>query len=114
MDDMTDLFHQKIAQANPQSVTPQPPRLDLWVELHVSGKTVISGVITGHPKHPDGMRILTSSIQGYDAEGNKRYAVTQRSRYELGERLEVKDTSYFLKALGSAQVLSGADKGTIC
>ncbi len=91
------------------------PMLDLWVELFVQGRKTISGVISHHPKHQDGMRILTSAIDEIiqDGAGNS-FAKTKNSIYRLGTKIEIKDKSHFFNAASSAKALDSIDKMTIC
>jgi hypothetical protein len=112
MEDVTGFFNEAFATLVPKE--DQIPALDLWIELYVSGRTVISGVISNHTRYPDGMRILTSSIQGYETEAGITYAMTKNSKYQLGERLEVVDQSHFLSAVGAAQVVSSFERQTVC
>ncbi len=83
------------------------PKLDNWSELRVTDYVVISGVISRHPKHPNGMRILTSLVEsyGYDQEG-RIFAQTKNSRYELGRRIEVCSSEYRMDSLASANAIT--------
>jgi hypothetical protein len=95
MTDVTGFFDQPLLPIEPDLLT--VPKLDNWIELRVTNKVVISGVISRHPKYPTGMRILTSAIEGYasSAEGQV-FAQTQNSKYELGERLEAYGQEHLL------------------
>lgn len=84
MEDITQIF-----TADP---TPQPntdfPFLDRWSEMMIQGRIVISGYIFNHAKYPEGMKISTSSIEGYTAADNGDIiALTKNSKYRLGKRL---------------------------
>ncbi len=112
MEDITGFFTSNVSAMD----TPEKgvPKLDLWIELRASGRAVISGVISRHPKYPDGMRILTSSLEGYTSDQDcKIYAMTKNSKYELGEKLEVGDPSRLISASGFAEVVTDLEKETI-
>jgi hypothetical protein len=114
IEDITGIFTSEIELPLHQ-IRDQISKLDLWIELTVHGRVVMSGVISNHHHYPDGMRILTSSVEGYssDAEGNV-YALTRNSKYLLGDRLSVQDESHLFKAAVSAMALDNMDKMTIC
>ncbi len=91
------------------------PKLDHWIELEVSGRMLISGVISRHPEYPTGMRILTSTIEGYTSDVDARvYTVTKNSKYELGERLEVHNQEHIFGAISSAHAITANAQQTIC
>ncbi len=84
MEDITQLM---VADAPVRDET-QLPFLDQWSEIVMNGRDVISGIISSHPRYPTGMKISTSTIEGYttDNQGNI-IAMTKNSRYRLGERI---------------------------
>ena len=84
MEDITQLM---VADAPIRDET-QLPFLDQWSEIVMNGRVVISGIISSHPRYPTGMKISTSTIEGYttDNQGNI-IAMTKNSRYRLGERV---------------------------
>lgn len=84
MEDITQLF----AAESPAKDEANMPFLDQWSEMVINGRVVISGLISNHPRYPEGMKISTSSIEGYttDDRGNI-VAMTKNSRYRLGERV---------------------------
>jgi hypothetical protein len=113
---MMNLVNPVVAgELNPSASGESIPKLDLWVEMTVQGRTVISGVISNHDRYPDGMRILSSAVEGYvKNDDGLLFALTKNSKYELGERIAIKDKSHFLKASASAMALGSIDKMTIC
>lgn len=105
----------EVEGANIQTQTESLPYLDLWVELNIKGQRTISGVISRHPKHQNGRRILTSVIEEiYQDNAGNSYARSKNSVYLLGTKIEIKDKSHFFNAASSAQALGSIDKGTIC
>ncbi|MEO0376947.1 MAG: hypothetical protein AAF329_20475 [Cyanobacteria bacterium P01_A01_bin.17] len=113
MNDMTGFFDRPLQPI--EQDLPSVPKLDSWIELRVTEHVVISGVISRHPKYPTGMRILTSLVESYasDAEG-RVYAQTKNSKYELGERIEVRGHEHLVDAIASAHAITTGDKQTIC
>lgn len=113
MNDITGFFDQPL-QAAPADLH-RVPKLDAWVELELSGRMVISGVISRHPKFPNGRRILTSTIEGYSSDDACRvYANTTNTKYELGERLEVLNQSHIVNVLTTAHKITPEHKQTRC
>jgi hypothetical protein len=114
LEDVTGIFNSEIELSQHQGRS-KISKLDQWIELTVQERVVMSGVISNHHHYPDGMRILTSSVEGYssDAEGNV-YALTKNSKYLLGDRLSIQDESHLFKAAASAMALDSLDKMTLC
>ncbi len=76
------------------------PTLERWLEIQIAERVVICGVINNHVKYPDGMRILTSSVQGFTSDDEGRsYVLTQNSRYQLGTKLEGEEGEHLLRKI---------------
>ena len=86
------------------------PKLEMWLELQISERVVICGVIYNHIKYPDGMRLLTSSVKDYksDAEG-RSYVLTHNSRYELGTKIEGEEAEHLLRQILATGQTSNPD-----
>lgn len=112
MNKSTGFFDQPLQPI--EQVLHSVPKLDNWTELRVTDRVVISGVISHHPKHRNGMRILTSLVEsyGYDPEG-RIFALTKNSRYELGRRIEICRYEYRMDGLASANPITTEVKQTI-
>lgn len=63
------------------------PVIESWVGLDKKGKIIIKGRIHNHPKHPQGVKINTSSVTGYFSNQGRVYVTTKNSIYELGQPL---------------------------
>lgn len=63
------------------------PVIESWVGLVKQGKAIIKGRIHHHPKHPQGVKINTSSVTGYFSDKGHVYITTKNSIYELGQPL---------------------------
>lgn len=63
------------------------PIIESWIGLEKDGKTVIKGKLHGHPQHPLGVKMMTSTIQRYFAGAGRVYVKTRNSLYELGNPL---------------------------
>lgn len=60
------------------------PIIESWVGLDKKGRVTIKGRIYNHPKHPQGVKINTSSIKSYFSKQGRVYVETKHSIYELG------------------------------
>ncbi len=62
----------------------QTAHLENWLEGVHYGANVLTGIVSGHPKIPNGKRILTSPIIKIDREA--KTAETRNTFYTLGKK----------------------------
>ena len=60
------------------------PIIESWVVLKKLERVIIKGRIYNHPKHPQGVKINTSSVKSYFSNQGRVYVETKHSIYELG------------------------------
>lgn len=61
----------------------EAPRLE-QVNLVAKPVLFLEGIVTGHPRIPDGRQIVTSQLWGF-LNGNAQYARTQNRWYRISE-----------------------------
>lgn len=67
------------------------PIIESWIGIDKDGRAVIKGELFGHPKHPLGVKMMTSTIQRYFGGAGHVYVKTRNSLYELGRPLNELD-----------------------
>lgn len=66
--------------------------LDQWSVYDWKDIRVLSGIVTGHDRLPDGLFIHTSNVLSLDEEV-EMVAETENTFYSLGEKVEAEETS---------------------
>ncbi len=63
------------------------PIIESWIGVEKGDSAVIKGQLFGHPQHPLGVEMMTSTIQRYFGGAGHVYVKTRNSLYELGQPL---------------------------
>lgn len=89
VDDITGFFLENVSKPSqtPKESSQNIPIIESWVGVEKDGRAVIKGKLFGHPQHPLGVKMMTSTIQRYFGGAGHVYVKTKNSLYELGQPL---------------------------
>ncbi|WP_299493435.1 hypothetical protein [Acaryochloris sp. IP29b_bin.137] len=90
VEDITGFFVENASLKSgqtPKEDTQNIPIIESWTGVEKDGRAVIKGTLFGHPQHPLGVKMTTSTIQRYFGGAGHVYVKTRNSLYELGQPL---------------------------
>ncbi|ABW31816.1 hypothetical protein [Acaryochloris marina] len=110
IEDITGFFVENASYKSgqtPQEDTQNIPIIESWIDVEKDGIAVIRGKLYGHPQHPLGVSMTTSTIQRYFGGAGHVYVKTRNSLYELGQplkELELPDETSDFQALAKKTI----------
>lgn len=89
VEDITGFFLENASKSSQSPIenSQNIPIIESWVGVEKDGRAVIQGKLFGHPQHPLGVKMMTSTIQRYFGGAGHVYVKTRNSLYELGQPL---------------------------
>lgn len=110
VEDITGFFVENASSKSGQTLkedTQNIPVIESWIGVEKDGRAVIKGKLFGHPQHPLGVNMTTSTIQRYFGGAGRVYVKTRNSLYELGRplnKLELPDETSDFQTLAKMTI----------